>query len=335
MYDGDVTSRLARFAWVTLAYNVAVILWGAYVRASGSGAGCGSHWPLCNGVMLPRSPTVATLVEFSHRLTSGLALLAVVLLLVATWRARPKGDPARLGAALSLFFMLTEAAVGAGLVLFRLVADNASFARAMFMAVHLANTFLLLAMLSLTAWWLSDRPAISFSRATGRATLLATLGIGIIIVGISGAIAALGDTLYPSASLSHALQTDLSSSSHLLLRLRVLHPMLAVAVGLLLIVITPRLTFPAHTPVSPLTRYSVAALASTQMAAGFLNLLLLAPVWMQLLHLLLADLVWIAFILLAATALAREPVTQADRDPARARWTDANLSPAGGAVDRR
>jgi heme A synthase len=220
---------------------------------------------------------------------------------------------------LSLGFMLTEAAVGAGLVLFQLVADNASFARAMFMAVHLANTFLLLAMLSLTAWWLSDRPAISFSRTPGRATLLVALGIGIILVSVSGAIAALGDTLYPSASLSHALQADLSSSSHVLLRLRVLHPVLAVSVGLLLIVITPRVTFPSYAPISPLMRYSVAALASTQMAAGFLNVLLLAPVWMQLVHLLLADLVWIAFVLLSATALAREPATQEQEQRSAAR----------------
>lgn len=314
MYDGTVTPRLARFAWVTLAYNVAVILWGAYVRATGSGAGCGSHWPLCNGVMLPRSPSVATLIEFSHRLTSGLALLTVVVLLIATWRARPKGDPARRGAAWSMFFMLTEAGVGAGLVLFQLVADNASFARAMFMAVHLANTFVLLAMLTLTAWWLSDRPAIAPTQTPSRAALLGALGLGIILVSVSGAIAALGDTLYPSASLSHALQADLSSSSHILLRLRVLHPMLAVAVGLLLIVITPRVTLPSHaSSVGPLMRYSVAGLASTQMAAGFLNVLLLAPVWMQLVHLLLADLVWIAFVLLSATALARQPATQDHR----------------------
>ena len=148
-------SRLARFAWAVLAYNVAVIVWGAYVRATGSGAGCGAHWPLCNGEIIPRAGRVATLIEFSHRLTSGAALAAVVFLLIWTWRACRPGHPARSGAALSLFFMLTEAGVGAGLVLFQLVADNASFARAMFLAVHLVNTFTLLACLTATAWWLS------------------------------------------------------------------------------------------------------------------------------------------------------------------------------------
>jgi heme A synthase len=308
-------SRLARFAWATLAYNVAVILWGAYVRASGSGAGCGSHWPLCNGEMLPRAPSVATLIELSHRVTSGLALIAVVILAIWAWRARPAGDPARRAAMLSLFFMLTEAAVGAGLVLFRLVADNASMARAMFMAVHLANTFLLLKMLTLTAWWLSDRPAIALSRTRGRAVLLTSLGVGIMLVAISGSIAALGDTLYPSASLAHAFQADLSPTSHVLIRLRMLHPVLAVTVGMLLIIITPRLSLPAHVRAGSALRYSVATFASAQLIAGFLNVLLLAPVWMQLVHLLLADLVWISFVLFSASALAQEPSAESLRVP--------------------
>ena len=147
--------RLARFAWWVLAYNLVVILWGAYVRASGSGAGCGSHWPLCNGEVIPRGASITTLVEFSHRLTSGLALIAVVAL---WWRCRSlvaAGSAARRMANASLVLMLTEAAVGAGLVLFQLVADNASMARALFMAIHLINTFLLVAALTLTAHYLS------------------------------------------------------------------------------------------------------------------------------------------------------------------------------------
>ena len=147
--------KVARFAWAVLAYNVAVILWGAYVRATGSGAGCGAHWPLCNGEVVPRAASVATLIEFSHRATSGLALLAVAVLVVATFRTCRAGHPARAGAVMSGVLILTEAAVGAGLVLFQLVADNATMARAMFVAVHLLNTFLLLAALTLTAWWLT------------------------------------------------------------------------------------------------------------------------------------------------------------------------------------
>ena len=308
-----VTARVAQYAWITLCYNVAVILWGAYVRATGSGAGCGSHWPLCNGEVLPRAARIETIIEFSHRVTSGLALIAVVVLLIATWRTCAAGHPARRAAALSLFFMLTEAAVGAGLVLFQLVADNASAARAMFMATHLLNTFLLLASLALTAYWLSDQPDIGFK---GRGKLLAALGglaAGILLVAVSGAVAALGDTLFPSQSLTQGMSADLSASSHVLIRLRVIHPMLAVLVGGALMVSAPRLPVPEFAEMGRELRYDVIGFVALQLAAGFANLLLLAPVTMQLIHLLLADVVWIAFVLLAAAALARDP--QASTQP--------------------
>jgi heme a synthase len=220
--------RLARFAWAVLAYNLLVILWGAWVRVSGAGAGCGNHWPLCDGEVIPRAPSAEKLIEFTHRATSGLALLAVVALAVAVFRARPAGDPARRAAGWTVVFMLLEAAVGAGLVLFELVADNASMARALFMAVHLANTFLLLAALALTCERLGERPAAPplarDSRRLGRVALVL-----LVVAGASGAVAALGDTLFPARSLTEALSADLSPSSHLLLRLRLGHPLLASA----------------------------------------------------------------------------------------------------------
>jgi cytochrome c oxidase assembly protein subunit 15 len=299
-------NRLAKLAWLVVAWNLVVILWGAFVRATGSGAGCGQHWPLCNGVALPRDPTVETVIEFTHRATSGLALLALLALVVAVWRARPAGHPARRAAGWSMLFMLTEAGVGAGLVLFELVADNQSMARALFMAVHLANTFLLLGAMTLTARWLEDRPGgLSIAGRGGRAALLGALTVGLLVVGVSGAVAALGDTLFPATSLAHALEQDLSPTSHALLRLRVIHPTLATLVALALIVVAPRLPIdgPARPArVGPGTR--VALLAGAQVVLGAVNVLLLAPVWLQIAHLLLADLLWIALVLLGAAVLA-------------------------------
>src|SRR5579871_3906524 len=109
--------RFARFAWGVLSYNVAVILWGALVRATGSGAGCGGHWPLCNGDLLPASPQAATVIEFTHRVMSGVALVTAVIL--AGWGSQtfPKGHPARRWSVWALVFMLTEALIGAALVL--------------------------------------------------------------------------------------------------------------------------------------------------------------------------------------------------------------------------
>jgi heme A synthase len=294
--------RLARFAWAVLACNVAVVLWGAVVRATGSGAGCGSHWPLCNGEMLPRAPAVATLIEYSHRVTSGMALLLVVALVVWTWRARPAGHPARRGATLSLLFILSEAAVGAGLVLFDLVAGDRSLARALFMATHLINTFFLLGALALTAHWASGGAKL---RLAGQGAMGAGLGLGlgfVLLVGASGAIAALGDTLFPAASLAEALRQDVAPATHLLLRLRLLHPVLAVGAGLTLLLLAFQIAL--SRPNAAAAARWTCAFVVLQMAAGVLNVMLLAPVWLQVAHLLLADLLWISLVLLAATTLS-------------------------------
>jgi heme a synthase len=304
-YDHQVNTRLARFAWFVLGYNLLVVLWGAYVRATGSGSGCGAHWPLCNGEVIPRAPTVEMVVEFSHRASSGLAFIAVLVLLVWTFRALRPGHPARRGAVLAMVFMVTEAALGAGLVLFRLVADNPSLVRAMAMVTHLANTFLLVASITLTAHWLSGGADVSARGRWSKAWPLVAGLLGIVAVGKSGAVAALGDTLYPVTTMAQGLAADLSPASNLLIRLRVLHPALAMLVGAGLIWVAVRTRVPAADAMGTMARRAVVALVALELGAGFLNLWLLAPVWMQIAHLLVADLLWIAMVLLAASALAR------------------------------
>jgi heme A synthase len=307
-------TRIARFSWGVLVYNLAVVAWGAYVRATRSGAGCGAHWPLCNGEVIPQSPSVEMLVEFSHRLTSGLALISVVVLLAWVWRACSAGHPARRAVAWSMAFMLTEAGVGAALVLFRLVADNASIARALFMSVHLANTFLLLACLSLTAWWLSGGAPPDLDTRGRLAVRFGAGAFAILLAGISGAVTALGDTLYPAGTLAEALGADLSATAHLLIRLRLLHPAITVVVAVALVVTGIRIGYDGRGPTRALG-FAVAGVAVLQLLAGFTNVLLLAPVWMQMVHLVMADVLWIGFVLLATSSLQahqlRAPATPA------------------------
>jgi len=297
-------NRYAKFAWGVLVYNLLVILWGAYVRATGSGAGCGSHWPLCNGEVIPRTPVLETLIEFGHRLSSGVALILVLMLFIWAFRKYSKGDTVRLGAVLSIIFIITEALVGAGLVLFEWVANDASIGRALSMGVHLVNTFLLLAALTLTAWWASGGSPVRISKrgALGVVFLLAFLGV--IFIGISGAITALGDTLFPIDSLAEGIQQDFASSSHFLIRLRVWHPVIAIVVGLYLFLLN--LLVGLYREEAQMRRFAIAltGLFIFQLLAGMINLVLLAPVWMQLVHLLLADLVWITLVLLAANTFA-------------------------------
>jgi heme A synthase len=290
-------SRFRVFSVVVLVATLGVILWGAYVRATGSGAGCGSHWPTCNGEVIPRAPNTQTLIEYTHRTTSGLAYLLVVAQLVWALRAFPRGHLARRGAALSLLLMTTEALVGAGLVLFEMVAGNKSVARGAWMIAHLGNTFALVAALTYTAWAAGPRRRVE-APPRGFAPALGLGLVGVLAVGMSGAIAALGDTLFPSATLAEGLAQDLSPAAHLFVRLRVWHPIMATLVGLFILAVVGRLAARPDTRLVRTRATLVGGLVVAQIAVGFLNLGLLAPIPLQLLHLLLADLLWIGLVTL-------------------------------------
>ncbi|HET7321684.1 MAG TPA: COX15/CtaA family protein [Longimicrobiaceae bacterium] len=304
--------RLAIYAWAVLGFNLLVVLWGAYVRASGSGAGCGRHWPLCNGTVVPNTGRVATLIEFTHRASSGAALVAVVLLLFWAWRAYPRGHRVRRGATAAMGFMILEALLGAGLVLFGLVAEDQSAFRAFSMAAHLINTFLLIGSITLTAWWASGGVDVRLRRQGMIGALLLIGIVAMLALGASGSIAALGDTLFPARSLAQGLQQDFDPTSHFLLRLRVYHPVLAIGTGLYLVVVA-RLA--ARLRPGAATRrlaWALTAVVLTQILVGVVNIALLAPVPVQLIHLLLADLLWISLVLLAGSALAAPAGTAVD-----------------------
>jgi len=302
-------TRFAKYAWCVVAFNLLVILWGAYVRASSSGAGCGSHWPLCNGEVIPRTPTIKTLIEFSHRLSSGLALLLTIGLLVWAFRAFAKKHPARIYAALSMFFMLMEAAVGAALVLFEYVAENKSIGRALWMSGHLINTFLLVAVLTLTAWTASTDEQTEPRWQGSISWLLSAAILGTLILGVSGAVTALGGTLFPVSSLAEGLRQDLSPTAHVLIRLRFFHPFIAIGVSGVLILTALMVRSWRSGKLTRTLSSALIALILGQLVAGLANLLLHAPIWLQIVHLLLSDLIWIALVLLTFTALS-QPVRE-------------------------
>ncbi len=299
-------NRFAVYAWGVLAFNIGVIVWGAYVRATGSGAGCGQHWPTCQGEIIPRTPQIETLVEFSHRATSGLAFLAVLGILIWAYRLYPKKHPVRLGATLAMIFMVTEALVGAGLVLFKLVAYNESVARVFSVSIHLLNTFLLLASMTLTAWWASGGKTITLNRFGKIGWSMAVALLGVLLLGLTGTITALGDTLFPTGSLSEGITQDFLPTAHFLVRLRVWHPLIALAVGLYLIVLSGYFNRPQHADTTRKLAKSLAGAFLLQLVIGIINLLLLAPVAMQMLHLLAADGVWIVLILLSAAVFSEK-----------------------------
>jgi len=300
--------RFLVYTWCLLIYLLAVILWGAYVRATGSGAGCGNHWPLCNGQVIPHSPNIETLIEFTHRFTSGIGFLLVVVLVVWAFRIFKKGSLVRLFAGLTMVFIITEALVGAGLVIFGLVAEDDSFARAWVMSFHLVNTLLLIGCLSLTGWYAGGAGSPDLKRNPRVSWLLLTGMVALILLGASGAVTALGDTLFPSEDLSEALKEDFSPAAHLLIRLRVYHPALALVTGLLMISISVFIVRLKPDSTTVRLAFLMSFLYLFQLGIGLFNLLLLAPVWLQLIHLLFADMTWIGFVLLSASALAENEV---------------------------
>lgn len=306
------TSRLRRFAWWVLAYNLLVIAWGAFVRATGSGAGCGRHWPLCNGEIVPRADNVKTIIEASHRVTSGIAFALVIALAVWTFKGTAKGHRARKGAAASTVFIFGEVLLGAGLVLFELVAHDASMKRALSMILHLGNTFLLLGALTVTAHALGrDSSPRDEGEGLARDALVRVAVVCafafMLVLGASGAIAALGDTLFPARTLGQGLADDASPVAHAFVRLRVIHPFVALVTGAFVMGVAAlvRARIPGRSV--QWSGHLVSALVVVQLAAGLLNLVLLVPVAMQLVHLLLADFVWIALVVLREEVRLAQP----------------------------
>lgn len=297
-------TAFAKFAWFTLAYNIVVILWGVFLRASHSGDGCGQHWLTCGGEAIPSAPELKTVIEFSHRITTMIAGIVVAALAVWAFRKFEKRNIVRRMALWSFIFILIEGAVGGGLVLTGNTAGNWTPTRPYWTAGHLINTFILVAFLALTAWYASG-VRVPQRDVPRKLKMLLIVGVGLIfLTGISGSMAALTSMLFPSTSVAEGLAKDFAGDSHYLLRLRISHPILSVFTGVFLIFLAGWLKRTVESRAVRRLADLLVAVILVQVAFGAATLLMLAPIVMQLGHLFLADAVWILFVLLSAAALA-------------------------------
>ncbi|CAN5252484.1 hypothetical protein BH18ACT5_BH18ACT5_13290 [soil metagenome] len=278
-----------RLAKVTLVWNVLTILLGALVRATHSGAGCGRSWPTCDGQIVP-GRAGATAIEYTHRVASGIALVLVIVLAVVVGRQTRRGDPARSAAGWATGAIIGEALIGAAIVFFEWVDADNSLARVIAVPLHLLNTFLLLAALTLVIWFAAGGSRLE-QRGPSRRWITAA-ALGLLATAATGAVTALADTLFPKDG-SGSLET-----THFLSDLRVLHPLLAVGV-----VLVAALALRG----SGLVRQwgPLAGLTLGQLLVGLANIWLGTPVWIQLVHLLIADLIWISYVWLSAQVLSR------------------------------
>jgi heme A synthase len=234
----------------------------------------------------------------------------VYALTVLAFRLYPSGHPIRKSASWAAVLVSFEAVIGAGLVLFELVAHDASAKRALSVALHLTNTNLLLGALALTAFWAAGGPPLQWRGKRLIAGLSAAPLIGMLLVGVTGAVAALGDTLFPARSLAIGLADDFSGRGHLFVRLRGLHP--AIAIGTAVVALMAAAILRDLRDSARVRTWTQAAmgLVVAQIVAGLVNLALLAPIWMQLVHLVVADAVWIALVLMGASALGDQARTE-------------------------
>jgi heme a synthase len=318
---------VAHFAWATLYFNVAVVLWGAFVRATGSGAGCGNKWPACSTGVLGATTKTQTMIELAHRMTSAIALLMVICLVLWCWRATSKRHWARYSSTLAAIFLVNEALLGAALVLLGHVARDQSAERIFFFCLHFGNTLLLLASLALTAAWLqsgSGNFQLIRNRWEGGAVVVGL--VAVLAVGMAGTMAALGDTLFPATSLRASILQDFTHDAPGLLQLRVLHPAFAVVAGAFII----WLVLKSSAQRIRQSRISIALviLVLAEIGIGFLNVLLLVPAWLQILHLLVANAIWIALVLVAST-LVLSPLIPARiqcKDQSRSQTADHRIT---------
>ena len=309
--------HFAKFAWFVLAWNLVVILWGVFLRASKSGDGCGQHWITCNGEVVPTAPELKTAIEFSHRVTSTIAGILIIILVVWSYRRWRFLREARRWLTLkmavaSLIFVIIEGLLGRSLVLTGNTAMNLTPERPFWMAGHLINTFILLACLTLTARYASGS---SEMRRKVPGKYIAALSVGaamVFIVGTTGSIAALASMIFPSGTVLEGVAKDFSGTSNMLLRLRLLHPITAILMSVFLIFLTGWLSKESGND-KAVKHWSnvLSVLVLAQIAVGTATLLTLAPIVMQLGHLLLADLIWISYVLMAASFLSQESLSLA------------------------
>lgn len=297
--------KFRTLAWSVLVFNVMVVLGGAIVRATGSGDGCGESWPLCTDRLIPANPGLETVIEFSHRVTSALAVLGVLVMFVFAVRLYEKGHRVRTGSAASLALLLFESVLGALLIVFSWVDQDASIGRMIVVPVHLLNTYILIGALTLTAWWSSGNPGPMKPIDARTKRSLALGAVGLLVIGAVGALNALADSLYPAEDFLSGVSAEFAEGAPWLLQVRIFHPIIAIAVGLGVAYLVMRLA-PTATSRTKGLGTAVGVLIVVQLFVGLVNVMLAAPLETQVIHLAIADTIWIVYLVFGASLLGEQ-----------------------------
>ncbi len=275
------------YAKAGLYLSILSILAGAFVRATGSGDGCGATWPTCKGRIIPALSDTSELIEFSHRSVSGV-LLIVTLIIFAKTRKFQKNSLVRTVTNYLTFFVIFEALIGAVIVIFEWVGLNSSLPRIIAVPIHLVNTFGLLGCYAILYKILDENIEEIILMFNKNFIFISSL---FLLSGATGSIAALADVLFPSASFIEGFLADFDRTSEILTRLRILHPIVSSGLSLVLYVYSVRINKKYNIRVKPLQ-----TLIFVAVFLGFLNVLSNIILPLSILHLAIADFLWISYI---------------------------------------
>ncbi len=316
--DPSSNSRIQVLSWTMLWLTVAVVIGGALVRATDSGAGCGESWPICGGQIIPEIGNYHTVIEVSHRLMTGLLGFVLVAVFVLVRRNFSKEHRLRRAVFAAGILLIVESLLGASLVLFGWVEFDASIARLIVVPVHLVNTFLLVGAMTMVAFFAGEGNGfrVDLSRVLDK-VLAGALGI-ILIIGATGALNALADTLIKSDTLKTASADEVLVTESVLRQIRTIHPFVAIIGGLALFMVVRYLVTGAGKRVRTLG-LAVQGIIWLQFIVGLLNIALDVPLEIQLIHLFVADVLWISFVLIALHLLGdRHPSPAAEQSVSEA-----------------
>ncbi len=279
--------KLISYTKLGIVLSILSILAGAFVRATGSGDGCGSTWPTCKGKIIPQLSDTSEVIEFSHRSVSGILLIVTLIIFIKS-RNMSKGSIVRTTVNFLTFFVLFEAAIGAVIVLYEWVGLNSSLPRIIAVPIHLVNTFGLLACYAILYKVLLNNFKNIKQLWDRRFVFIAFL---FLLSGATGSITALADVLFPSASFYEGLMEDFDRTSELLTRLRILHPMVATGLSVALIIESRKVQKDYKIDVK-----FFQILVFIAVILGVLNVLSNILLLLSILHLAIADLLWITYI---------------------------------------
>ena len=279
--------KLNSYAKLGLFLSIVSILAGAFVRATGSGDGCGATWPTCKGRIIPALTDTSELIEFSHRSVSGL-LLVVTLIIFSKTRKFQKGSLVKSVTNYLTFFVIFEAIIGAIIVLFEWVGLNSSLPRIVAVPIHLVNTFGLLGCYAILYKIVEDDLKEIKSIFNKNFMLISLL---FLLSGATGSITALADVLFPSASFIEGFLEDFDKTSEALTRLRILHPIISSALSVVLYVYSTRINKKYGVNVKLLKTFVIVAVL-----LGVFNVISNIVLPLSILHLAIADFLWISYI---------------------------------------